>query len=251
MHYLLFWQKNTICEHRSVQLISLTTKSIPHQNNFTHIVSTSPSSQTNTFILLDTQTNWTAIFSWHNGGKKSSMHMWEQQDLWPGRQGRGQGQSKAGRDLPSQQHSPRASEQAEQVQWHYPGSATALHSPDESAVMRQGQAQARRPSQSQSQPGTHAGKELSLGETPKGREAPRSLLTAFYHSSLTHSYTAAPYQTWPWSQPGDGEEVADPATLNIWNAPPGAQSPTALSSFSPVPIITLTVLLKWTLLFKF
>lgn len=116
MHYSPFWQKHHLCIETST--INFLNDQINTTSEYFHApVSTSPSSQTDTFILTDTQTNWTAIFSWQNGGKKSSMHMWEQQDLWPGRQGRGPGHSKAGRDLPNQQHSPTASEQAEEVQW--------------------------------------------------------------------------------------------------------------------------------------
>lgn len=109
--------KSSICEHRSVQLISLMTKSIPHQNNFTHLFpQVHPPKQTHSFSQTLRPTGQ-QFFPDKMGAKKSSMHMWEQQDLWPGRQGRGPGHSKAGRDLPNQQHSPTASEQAEQVQW--------------------------------------------------------------------------------------------------------------------------------------
>lgn len=100
--------KSTICEHGSVQLISLMTKSIPHQINSTHMFpQVHPPRQTHSFSLTLRPTG--QKFFLDKVGEKNPL----------AREARGgQEQSKAGRDLPNKQHSPTATEQAEQVQWH-------------------------------------------------------------------------------------------------------------------------------------
>lgn len=85
--------KSTIYADRSVPLISLTTESIPHQNNSTHMFpQVHPPKQTHSFSQTLRPTG--QHFFLDQVRKNSSMQNWEQQDLWPGRQGRGQGKAR-------------------------------------------------------------------------------------------------------------------------------------------------------------
>ena len=85
-----------------------------------------------------------------------------------------------------------------------------------------------------------AGNGAEMQLLSKWGKAPTSLLTAFFHTNLTQGCTAGPYQSWPWPQPGEGEEAADPAAmLSTWHAhmaSPWLHSPL---TFPPAPTSSL------------
>lgn len=129
--------KSTICEHGSVQLISLMTKSIPHQINSTHMFpQVHPPRQTHSFSLTLRPT-----------GQKFFLDKVGEKIPWPGRQGEGRSKARqAGISQISNTVPQPLSRQSRSsgISW---GQPHFLHSPDKSAVRRQGQAQARKPSQ--------------------------------------------------------------------------------------------------------